>query len=108
MENDEKKKADDYVISTGKQYTVKQFINITAKKLGIQLRWRKKGKFYLAEDLTSKKIIVKQDIKYFRATEVDDLLGDSTKANKLLKWKPKHNLNSLIDEMISEEMKTLN
>ncbi len=104
----QKKKADDYVISTGKQYTVKQFINITAKKLGIQLRWRKKGKFYLAEDLTSKKIIVKQDIKYFRATEVDDLLGDSTKANKLLKWKPKHNLNSLIDEMISEEMKTLN
>ena len=104
----QKNKADDYVISTGKQHTVKQFINITAKKLGIKLIWKKKGKLFFAEDAKSKRIIIKQDKKYFRVAEVDDLLGDSSKARKILKWKPRYGLNLLIDEMISEEMKFLN
>ncbi len=104
----QKKKPDDYVIATGKQYTVKQFINITAKKLGISLKWEKKGKFYLAKNKKNNNIIVKQDRKYFRAAEVDDLLGDSSKARKQLNWRPKRDFNKLIEEMVVEEMKFLN
>jgi len=103
----QKNKPDDYVIATGKQYSVKQFIDLTSKKLGIKLVWKKKNNLYFAMDKKTKKIIIKQDKKYFRAAEVDDLLGDSSKARKILKWKPKYNLNSLVDEMILVEMKNL-
>ena len=103
----QKNKPDDYVIATGKQYSVKQFIDHTSKKLGIKLAWKKKNNLDFAIDKKTKKIIVKQDKKYFRAAEVDDLLGDSSKARKILKWKPKYNLNSLVDEMILVEMKSL-
>ena len=104
----QKNKPDDYVIATGKQYSVKQFINFTAKKLGINLVWKKKGKLSFAINKKNNQIVVKQDKKYFRAAEVDNLLGDSSKARKLLKWKPKRNLGKLIDEMIYEEIKNLN
>ena len=104
----QKNKPEDYVIATGKQYSVKQFINFTASKLGIALKWEKKGKFYTARNKKDGQILVKQDQKYFRAAEVDDLLGDSSKARKFLNWKPKRDLNTLISEMISEEMKVLN
>ena len=104
----QKKKPDDYVIATGKQYSVKQFINVTAKKLGISLKWEKKENFYLAKNKKNNNIIVKQDRKYFRAAEVDDLLGDSSKARKLLNWRPKRDFNKLIEEMIVEEMKFIN
>ena len=104
----QKNKPDDYVIATGKQYTVKQFINLTAKQLGILLKWEKKEKLYIAKNKKNNEVIIKQDKKYFRAAEVEDLLGNSAKARKLLNWKPKKNLHALIREMISEEMKVLN
>ncbi len=99
---------DDYVISTGKQYSVKTFINISAKKLGMKIIWKKKGKFSEGIDLKTNKTIIKQNIKYFRVSEVDSLQGDCSKAKKILRWKPKYNLNSLIDEMIKEELEILN
>ena len=108
MENVAEKKPEDYVIATGKQYSVKQFINFTASQLGMALKWEKRGKFYTARNKKDGRILVKQDKKYFRAAEVDDLLGDSSKARKFLNWKPKRDLNTLISEMISEEMKVLN
>ncbi len=104
----QKNKPDDYVIATGKQYTVKQFINFTADQLGIKLKWEKKGKFFIAKNKKNGQVVVKQDKKYFRAAEVEDLLGDSRKARRHLNWKPKRDLNTLISEMISEEMKVLN
>ena len=104
----QKNKPDDYVISTGKQYSVKNFIDISSKKIGLKIKWKKKGKYQEAINLLNNKIIVKQSLKYFRVSEVDSLLGDSTKAKKKLNWKPKHDLNSLIDEMIREELKNLN
>ena len=103
----QKIKPDDYVISTGKQYSVKKFIEISAKKLGINLIWKKRGKFLDGINLKNNKIIVKQSLKYFRVSEVDSLLGDSSKAKKILGWKPKYNLNSLIDEMIKQELENL-
>ena len=103
----QKNKPDDYVISTGKQYSVKKFIEISAKKLGIKIIWKKRGKFLDGINLKNNKIIVKQSLKYFRVSEVDSLLGDSTKAKKILGWKPKYNLNNLIDEMIKQELENL-
>ena len=98
----QQKKADDYVIASGKQYSIKQFVNLTASRLGIRLKWIGKG---LREKAitSSKKIIVEVDEKYFRPLEVDHLRGKYTKARRILKWKPKTNIYQLIDEMINEE-----
>ena len=101
------KKPDDFVISTGKQYTIKQFVNFTAKKLGIKLKWRGQNINEKAYDQNGN-VIIECSKKYFRPSEVNTLLGDSTKAKKILKWKPKHNINSLIDDMINHEIKLIN
>ena len=69
---------------------------------------KKRKKLYIAKNKKNNEVIIKQDKKYFRAAEVEDLLGNSAKARKLLNWKPKKNLHALIREMISEEMKVLN
>jgi GDPmannose 4,6-dehydratase len=94
-------KPDDYVIATGKQYTVKNFINLVCKKLKINLRWKGKGLKEIG--YWKDKPIIKIDPKYFRPTEVDSLLGSSNKARRVLKWKTKYDINMLIDEMITHE-----
>ena len=94
-------KPDDYVIATGKQYTVKNFINLVCKKLKINLRWKGKGLKEIG--YWKDKPIIKIDPKYFRPTEVDSLLGSSNKARRVLKWKTKYDINMLIDEMIDHE-----
>jgi GDPmannose 4,6-dehydratase len=98
----QQKKPDDYVIATGKQYTVKQFINLTAKLLKLKINWKGKG---INEKAYSKdgKVIIEIDKKYFRPTEVNSLLGSSIKARRILKWKPKMNLEMLIKDMIRYE-----
>ena len=103
----QQKKPDDYVIATGKQYSIKQFINLTAKKIGLKIYW--KGKKLNEKAYNEKgKPIIECDKNYFRPLDVNTLLGDAKKARKLLKWKPKENLNSLIDEMIKSEYKSIN
>ena len=103
----QQKKPDDYVIATGKQYSIKQFINITAKKIGLKISW--KGKKLNEKAYNEKGIpIIECDKNYFRPLDVNTLLGDAKKARKILKWKPKENLNSLIDEMIRSEYKSIN
>jgi GDPmannose 4,6-dehydratase len=94
-------KPDDYVIATGKQYTVKNFINLVCKKLKINLRWKGKGLKEIG--YWKDKPIIKIDPKYFRPTEVNSLLGSSNKARRVLKWKTKYDINMLIDEMITHE-----
>ena len=103
----QQKKPDDYVIATGKQYSIKQFINITAKKIGLKIFW--KGKALNEKAYNEKGIpIIECDKNYFRPLDVNTLLGDAKKARKILKWKPRENLNSLIDEMINSEYKNIN
>ena len=95
----------DYVIATGKSYTIKEFINIVTKKLKLKIIWRGKGlneKAYL-----DKKIIIEINKKYFRPSEVENLRGDPALAFKSLKWKPEYTLDSMIEEMISTETKNL-
>lgn len=103
----QQKKPDDYVLATGKQASVKEFANLTMKELGIKYYW--KGKGVKEKCFNSKgKIIIECDPAYYRPLEVDTLLGDASKARKLLKWKPKTNLKKLIKDMVSEELKSLN
>tara|TARA_Y100000389_G_scaffold147641_1_gene146535 strand:- start:8271 stop:9305 length:1035 start_codon:yes stop_codon:yes gene_type:complete len=101
----QQKKPDDFVISTGKQYTIKQFIIKVAKKLNFKLRWTGKGLREKAVDTDTNKIIIECDKKYFRPLDVENLIGDSRKARKVLKWKPKYNIDSLIDDMIVNQLK---
>ncbi len=97
----QQKNPKDFVIATGIQYTVKTFIEIVAKKLNMKIKWSGKG--IKEKGYFNNKNIISIDKKYFRPTEVDDLLGDYSKAKKYLKWKPKHNIESLIDDMILSE-----
>ena len=99
----QQKTSDDYVIATGKQYSVKQFINLVAQELDMKIIWKGKGIKERAYDKISKKVIVECDKKYFRPLDVNTLLGDATKARRQLKWKPKFNIRELIKDMISEE-----
>ena len=103
MENVTIKKPDDFVIATGKQYSVKDFINLTAKNLGINIKWVGKGINEKGIDKKTGKIIIKVGKKYFRPTEVDTLLGDSKKARKILKWKPKITFDQMVKEMIESD-----
>ena len=101
------KNADDWVIATNQDISVKKFINITAKKLKIKLKWKFKGLKEVAIDANTNKTIIKIDKQYFRPGEVDFLKGDYSKARKKLNWVPKSNINHLIDDMINSELKIL-
>jgi len=94
----------DFVIATGIQNTVKFFIEIVSKKLNIDIIW--KGKGLKEKGYYNNKVIIAIDKKYFRPTEVENLLGDYNNAKKYLKWQPRHSLESLIDDMISSELNT--
>jgi len=98
------KKPDDWVIATNKENTVKNFVNITAKKLSLKIKWTGKGINEKAIDMETKKTIVDLDKKFLRPTEVDYLKGDFSKARKKLKWKPTITTNELIEDMIEEEI----
>ena len=103
----QQKKPDDFVIATGQNYTIKEFINIVSKKLDQKIKWIGKG--INEKGINDEgEIIIECKKRYFRPLEVDTLLGNSKKARKILKWKPKHNIYSLIDDMISFENQKLN
>ena len=102
----QQKTSTDYVISTGNQYTVKQFVNLTLKELNIKFVWRGKGIKSKCFDSRGN-CIVQCDKEYYRPLEVDNLLGDSRKARKELNWKPKINIKTLIKEMVNSELKIL-
>ena len=102
----QKKKASDYVIATGKQYTVKQFVDLTLNQLGIEYYWKGSGVNTKCFDMSGR-CIIQCDKEYFRPLEVDTLLGNSTKARKELKWKPKINIKMLVKEMVDSEISKL-
>ena len=102
----QQKKPDDYVIATGKQYSVKQFINLVAKRLRIKINWKGKGIKEKGVDQNGK-VIIECSKKYFRPSEVDTLLGDPTKAKRELKWKPEIDIKTLVDDMVKGDLITL-
>ena len=102
----QQKKPEDFVLATGKQTTVKNFVNLVAKQLEIKISWKGKGINEKAVNENGKTIVA-CDKAYYRPLEVNNLLGDSKKARKKLKWNPKINLNELISEMIEYEMNNI-
>ena len=96
-------KPDDYVIATGKQYSVKKFVNMVANRLRIRIYW--KGKGIKEKGYNNKgQAIIECSKNYFRPAEVDTLLGDSSKARKILKWKPKVSIKELVKEMVESDL----
>ena len=108
MENASTKKPKDYVIASGKQYSVKYFVNLICHILKIKINWKGKGINEKAYYLNGK-VIISIDKKYFRPTEVNSLLGDARKAfRKELKWKPDYNIQSYSKrQWLLKRLKTL-
>ena len=110
----QQKKADDFVIATGEQYSVRQFIDWSAKQLGIQLRFEGTGEreYAIVESVSGDDasninigdIIVKIDPRYYRPSEVETLLGDPSKAKNLLGWTPEINVKEMCAEMVQEDL----
>ena len=103
----QQKQPDDYVIASGKQYSIRQFIGFVSKKLNMKIIWKGKGLKEKGYDSISKKNIISIDKNYIRPLDVNTLLGNASKARKNLSWKPKINIHQLIDEMILEEVNIL-
>ena len=100
----QQKKPGDYVIATGRECTIKEFVNKTAKIINLKIKWRGKGLNETAVDKNGNTIVMVHK-KYFRPLEVDYLKGDASKAKKNLKWKPKITLEQLIKEMVNYDNK---
>ena len=98
-------KPDDYVIATGKSYTVKHFCEKAFAVAGINLIWDGTGVNEKGVDKNSGNIIVEIDPQYFRPVDVEVLIGDARKAEKVLGWEPKVKLNELIEIMVEHDMK---
>ena len=102
----QQKKPDDYVIATGKNYSVKFFIEKVAKYLDMKIKWK-------GSDINTKgydkngNCIIECDKKYFRPAEVDTLLGNAAKAKKILKWKPKISFDELVKDMVDRDLEEL-
>ena len=96
---------DDFVIASGKQYSVRDFIELAAKNLDMKIEW--KGKNENETGLFENKEIIKIDTNYYRPTEVESLLGDASKAKKKLGWKPKISFEDLVKEMVEEDLKSI-
>ena len=108
----QQEKPEDYIISTGRMETVRHFIEIAAKYLGWEslngkkaIIWEGSLENEVGRRADTNEVIIRVDKKYFRPTEVEELLGNPTKAYKKLGWRPKHNLESLIKEMIEADKK---
>ncbi|MER8697420.1 GDP-mannose 4,6-dehydratase [Mesorhizobium opportunistum] len=97
--------ADDYVIATGEQHSVREFVTLAATDLDMDLRWEGTGVDEKGYDTKSGKCIVAVDPRYFRPTEVETLLGDASKARQRLGWEPKIKFIDLVKEMIREDFK---
>ena len=90
---------EDYVIATGEQYSVRQFVEACAPYFGMNIEWVGEGLDEVGIDTNSNKVVIKIDPKYFRPTEVESLLGDSTLAQNVLSWKPEISFEELIKDM---------
>lgn len=97
---------DDFVVATGKQVSVRDFVELAFKEIGIDVLWEGEGVDEVGKDAQSGKTLVMVDPKYFRPTEVETLLGDPTKALTKLGWEPKTSLETMVKEMVAEDLKS--
>src|SRR5437867_4960297 len=95
---------DDYVISTGRQHSVRDFVTLAAARLDIRLKWHGRGAAEHAADASGKKVVA-VDPRYFRPTEVESLVGDPTRAKQKLHWQAKTSFEQLVEEMVREDLR---
>ena len=91
---------DDYVIATGVQYSVRDFVDAAAPYFGMKIEWMGEGLNEVGYDWNTKRPVIKVDPKYFRPAEVESLLGDATKAKEKLGWEPKTSFTELVEDMV--------
>jgi len=101
----QQEKPDDFVLATGKQYTVRQFMTLAFEMVGIHVEWRGEGVSETGADKATNKVLVEISEKYFRPTEVETLLGDPAKAKKILGWEPETSFKALVYEMMDYDLK---
>ena len=101
------KKPKDYVLATGVNHTIREFVELTFKELDIKIDWEGAGNEEKGINAKTGETIIEVNKKYFRPTEVDVLLGDATKAKKELGWRPKTNLSELVKIMVRSDLKKL-
>ena len=98
-------KPEDFTISTGKQYSVREFIETAADELDIRIKWKGEGVNEIGINIETNSVIVRIDSRYFRPSEVETLLGDSSKAKNKLNWEPKISFQDLVAEMVKSDLK---
>ena len=94
---------EDFVIATGKQYSVREFVERAGSRLGMRIEWRGSGVDEQGFDPQDGRVVVKVDPRYFRPTEVETLLGDASKAKARLGWTPKTSFEQLVEEMVDAD-----
>jgi len=99
----QQEKPEDFTISTGEQHTVREFVELAAKELDMDIKWQGDG--VDEKGIWQGKIIIAIDSRYFRPTEVETLLGDSSKAKEKLGWSPKITFVELVKEMVETDLK---
>jgi GDPmannose 4,6-dehydratase len=97
---------DDYILATGETHSVREFVELTAQLLDFNLAWEGEGLNEKGIDKKSGQVIVEIDPKYFRPAEVDFLIGDASKAKRILSWEPKTKFHELIKIMVEADLKT--
>lgn len=101
----QQEEAEDFVIATGKQWSVRQFVDAAFSEVGIALEWQGEGVEEQGRDRASGKVLVEVDPRYFRPAEVDTLLGDPSKAKAKLGWQPRISLEKMVSEMVREDLR---
>ena len=102
------KKKDDFVIGTGKSYSIKEFVNLTCKYLKISIKWTGKGLNEKCINLDNNKVIIKISKKFYRPLDVNHLKSNPLKAKKLLNWTSKTSLNTIIKKMCDDQISSIN
>ncbi|KAJ3056765.1 hypothetical protein HK097_004336 [Rhizophlyctis rosea] len=100
-------KPDDFVLATGETHTVRSFVEKAFRRIGMEIIWEGKAEQEVGRDAATGTVRVRIDPKYYRPAEVDLLLGDPTKAKKLLGWKPRVTYDELVEEMVASDIKLM-
>ncbi|MBP9096183.1 MAG: GDP-mannose 4,6-dehydratase, partial [Ignavibacteria bacterium] len=103
----QQKSPEDYVLATGETHTVKEFVDLSFKSVGIELEWEGKEEKEKGKDKNTGKVLVSVDPTYYRPTEVDLLIGDASKAKKNLGWEPKVKFEQLVDIMVKADLEIM-
>jgi GDPmannose 4,6-dehydratase len=96
---------EDFVIATGEDHSVREFVELAFKEVGIAIKWRGQGVDEVGYEEDTDRVLIKVNPRYFRPTEVDTLLGDATKARTILGWQPRYSFKDMVREMVIADLK---